>query len=325
MELKFIKCHGSCNDFVLIDEIENSFYLSQEERKIFVKSICDRNGEIGSDGVLFLKNSQICDFAMCMFNPDGSEAEMCGNGLRCLARLAYEKIGKPTFTIEVYNKSFLVKKETDIYPNVEMYSIKISNVNFKTSDLPMITHREELIFKAIPKISDELLFTAMGMPNPHIVAFLPNFANDALLNRLGQKVNSNKTIFPKGVNVSLNYEISKARIFCKTYERGVGQTNSCGTAMCASAIAYTIQQHDYLNTWIDVVNNGGMVKCLVEKECQHVHVTLLGNATFEYRARIIYDSHGGKFNDMNKYSVNTDEVRAYSEFIKELSGNTNLN
>ena len=322
MEIQFIKCHGSGNDFVLIDEVRNGPLFSNEsDRSAFAIALSDRNGLVGSDGVLFLGTSDICDYSMRMFNTDGSEAEMCGNGIRCLGRLASEKSGKESFYIEVQGKSFFMKKEKPLGAGVATYSVKIEDVIFDPARLPMITDKQQFIDELIPVISDQLNFTATGMPNPHLVSFIDGMdeaSMDEELISLGNKIIAEKPTFPNGFNVSLSKEILPGRIFTRTYERGVGLTNACGTAMCASAVTYTLMEHEQVNRWIDVVNKGGMVKCLVEKSGNRTDVTLLGNATFVYSASLSYSPSNGKIDSINNRREHSEENQAYETLLEEL-------
>jgi len=118
MKLKILKCHGSGNDFILINEYQG-LEFSEQERITLSLTLCDRAGILGADGILFFQNSDKADGKMRMFNPDGSEAEMCGNGLRCIGRFACEQLGKDAVLIETLKGTSNVTKNKNIHKGVQ--------------------------------------------------------------------------------------------------------------------------------------------------------------------------------------------------------------
>ncbi|MYL18694.1 diaminopimelate epimerase [Halobacillus litoralis] len=283
MKLPYIKCHGSGNDFILIDEIEHDFTFTEEERRELSLLLCDRTNGIGSDGILFVMPSEKAEGRMRMFNSDGTEAEMCGNGLRCVARHMIEKLGHASIAIETQEAVLPVSQVAEIFPEIDTFSVQIEPVSFAPASLPMIHDGEEAVDVSIPELSDKRTFTALSVPNPHIVSLMGDVDQEEL-EQTGRLANQLPEVFPNGVNVSFVQVLEKNKIFVRTYERGVGLTNACGTAMSASSLVSTILGPNDLDTPIVVINKGGLVNCVVEKNEGRFSIQLRGNGTNVYEA-----------------------------------------
>lgn len=319
LKIHILKCHGTGNDFVLIDEINSSLGWSDRERAVFARRICDRKGTIGADGILFVQYSSAYDAKMRIFNSDGSEAEMCGNGLRCVGRYVMEKINRDAADIETMRAVYTVKRGKDIYPGIWTVEILIDTVSFNTSDLPMVGKGDKLVYEKIEQLSGSLEFTAVSITNPHIISVVEHIDEDLLVS-IGKRANSAEYIFPKGVNVSFVSILNKNSIYVKTYERGVGLTKSCGTGMTASCAAVCLKFQDMINSEINVYNDGGMIKCIVNRNSLgNYEVRFTGNATFVYSAEIDYmPDEPGFYNQFEKETF-TQEIELYDNFIKHIA------
>ncbi|SDN45055.1 diaminopimelate epimerase [Alkalicoccus daliensis] len=292
MELEFLKCHGSGNDFIIIDEWSKDYAFSETERVELAKQLSRRNAVIGSDGILFVLPSSKAHAAMRMFNSDGSEAEMCGNGLRCVARYVLEIAGKDKLTIETMKANLEVARVPDVYEGVQSFEVAIEPVSFETDTLPLKNESRDLISQPIPQLHQSLRFTALSVPNPHLVALVEDI-NDEMLEEIGNKANANKDILPNGTNVSFVKDLGEGSIFVRTFERGVGLTNACGTAMSASTVVSCVLGNQNLDEVITVLNPGGMVQTKVFKKDESTYaVKLRGNATYEFSG--IVDLHLNK-------------------------------
>lgn len=290
--IELIKCHGSGNDFLLIDEMDRDYGFTEENRAELAKSLCSRDTELGADGILFILTSEQGAARMRVFNSDGSEASMCGNGLRCAARYICEKLGVEEAIVETMKANLLVKKEEDLFLGVPTYNVEISPVSFRIADLPLKMDQEELMQEKIPGLSDELTFTALAVPNPHIVAIVTKDQVESELQKeLSEKVNGPNELFPDGVNVSFIRLLEKGKIYVRTFERGVGFTNACGTAMSSSSLVTCLIGENQVGDTISVYNNGGMVQCVVHKENDHYSIDLIGNATYMYKATVDVATH----------------------------------
>lgn len=290
MLIDLIKCHGSNNDFLLIDEMGDRYQLDDSKRRSLAITLCDRSSSLGADGILFILDSKDTSAQMRIFNTDGSEASMCGNGLRCAGRYVCEKLGVEEAVIETMKANLKVKKHEEIFIDIPTYQVEISPVSFKLKDLPMNVDQDSLIQEKIPQLSDELSFTALAVPNPHLTAIIEKEQLESNLQKeISQKVNTPNELFPDGVNVSFIRLLEKGSIFVRTFERGVGFTNACGTAMSASTLVTCLIKENDLDQPINVYNNGGMVQCAVHEQDGTYTIDLIGNATFVYNAQLKID------------------------------------
>ena len=313
-----IKCHGSGNDFLLIDEMNGAYNFSEEERAKLAKTLCNRNSELGSDGILYVLNSERSDARMRVFNADGSEASMCGNGLRCVARYVCEKLNKEEAVIETMKAHLQVKKQEEIFPEIPTYMVEISPVSFQLSDLPLNLEQETLMNEKIPVLSEDLSFTAVAVPNPHIVSIVESEdIHSDLQKQLSEYVNGPNPLFPDGVNVSFVKSLQKGSIYVRTFERGVGFTNACGTAMSASSLVSCLNGLNEKEEAIEVYNNGGKVRCVVHETEAGYWMELIGNATYVYQATIDLDWAEATFNVLEKQNFDS-ETKQYKK-LEELA------
>ena len=325
MELQFIKCHGSGNDFVMIDAVAHS--VDSVNLRELAVDVCDRERGIGADGVLlFVRTSgtgggnstsggnACAEFAMRMFNPDGSEAEMCGNGIRCVARLARRYIGADRFALHSGGRDYEVSCEENIGAGVATYGVRIP-IALHSNDFRMFGADGCFVGEVIPELDADLRFTALSLGNPHIVAPCDKVSVDRL-ERLGERVKALPHIFPNGVNVSLFEPRGENGIFVATFERGAGLTLSCGTAMTASSTAAALLGLCDFGRTITVRNRGGMVQCECSRE--PLVTKLTGNATFEYEGTIATDGEGRV--RFETTAVFDDEINAYEVFAERERG-----
>lgn len=311
MELKFTKCHGSGNDFLILDEYTAPLSMTDEERAGLTIKVCNRETGLGADGVLFFQKSEVADGKMRVFNSDGSEASMCGNGLRCVARYGCELLGKKQLQIETMKAVLFVEETESIHESIPTYKVEISPVSFQVADLPMNIETNTFINQKIEDLAPELTFTAVAVPNPHFITMVDTATLQSdLQEKLSSYLNSENPYFPDGVNVSFIKILEKENIYVRTYERGVGFTNACGTAMSASTLVTCLLNENEAGEEVTVYNPGGKVKCVVHEKEGTYTIDLIGNATYEYEVTVsIVD-------DEVKTIAKTDfinEVQAYSK------------
>lgn len=311
MNVEVIKCHGSGNDFLLIDELETGSRFTEEERARLALALCNRDTELGADGILYVLPSESAHARMRVFNADGSEASMCGNGLRCVARFVCEKLGKDEAVIETMKANLQVKKQEDIYSKIPTYLVEISPVSFQLSDLPLKLKQDKLLNEPINDLSETLAFTALAVPNPHIVTIVDSdVIHSNVQKNLSEYVNGPNPLFPDGVNVSFVKLLEKGAIYVRTFERGVGFTNACGTAMSASSLVTCLNGFNEMEQTIEVYNNGGKVRCVVHKKGADFWIALIGNATYVYKALAEIDqNHDNQFSVMNKSTFDAETVQ----------------
>lgn len=316
MQINLIKGHGSGNDFLLIDEISNSYTFSEKERAELAKILCNRNSELGADGILFMMKSDHADGRMRVFNADGSEASMCGNGLRLVSRYICEMLQQDAAVIETMKKDLKVSRQADIYPAVATYQVEISPVSFLLEDLPLQLNQSTLKNEYIPELSKEFKFTALAVPNPHLITIVETEEIQSDLQKeLSEKVNGPNHLFPDGVNVSFVKAFDKGNIYVRTFERGVGFTNACGTAMSASTLVTCLSGLNDFEKVVNVYNNGGKVQCVVHQNNETYHIDLIGNATYLYTASIDVQLETGIYTITAKEDLS--EQAAYEKLQSE--------
>jgi diaminopimelate epimerase len=296
VQIDLIKGHGSGNDFLIIDEISNNYSFTENQRAELARLLCNRETELGADGILFVMKSDHAEGRMRVFNADGSEASMCGNGLRLVARTICEKYKLETAVIETMKADLKVGKKAELSPNVETYQVEISPVLFELEKLPLRINKTELINEKLPELSADLLFTALAVPNPHLISLIEsNILQTDTQRIISEKVNGPNDLFPDGVNVSFVKVMNHGNIYVRTFERGVGFTNACGTAMSASSLVTCLNGFNDFEKIIQVYNNGGMVQCVVHESAGVYTMDLIGNATYLYEAQVKVNLKNGSF------------------------------
>ena len=320
MLIEGFKIQGSGNDFLIIDELTTTLTFTEAEREKLAKVLCNRE-KLGADGILFVMKSEHADARMRVFNADGSEASMCGNGLRCVARYTNDVLGLDKMTVETMKVNLLVEKTDDIYEGIPTFKVEISPVSFMAKDLPLIIEKDQLLHELLPELHDSLLFSALAVPNPHLITLVDSgVLQSDLQEELATKVNQPNDLFPDGVNVSFVKELSPGNIYVRTFERGVGFTNACGTAMSASSLVTCSIGLNSLEEEISVYNNGGKVKCIVhqDEESNAYSIDLIGNATYEYKALLEIDidqPEGFKVLEKHEYE---EETKLYAKMQDEV-------
>ena len=310
MKITLEKVHGSMNTFYMVDGEERVDYAD------LALQLCAKDE--GVDGLLVILPSDSADAKMRVFNRDGSEASMCGNGLRCVARYVCEKEGLDEAVIETMKASLAVRREETLMDGIETYSVQISPVSFKLKDLPMeYGNRTELTMETIPEVSEEILFSAVAVPNPHLIGIVPEKVQKDISHQKewAEKFNGQNEYFSDGVNVSYVTKVGQA-IFVRTYERGVGFTNACGTAMTASALISCMSGMVPFGE-VAVYNPGGMVKCTVNKADDTFELLLTGNATRLSLHEFQWEEE--QADSEFTASENLDEQRQYEKFIEKIS------
>ena len=306
MKFDYIKCHGSGNEFVMVDAVK--YDLNGIDLAEFSRFICNRNNSVGADGVLLLvKRDEM--FGMRMFNPDGSEAEMCGNGIRCVARLAEEYVRESEFEMFSGANTYGIVRAEDIYPEIPTYGVDL-RVRLSSRDFGFTKGAEEFISQRITSLDESLQWSAINVGNPHIVAEVEDIDYNHLT-RLGERVLELKDDFPNGINVSLVKVTGKNRIFVATYERGAGITASCGTAMTSSATAMALNHRCDYGAIIEVENRGGAVRCICHNECD-LHTQLIGNASYISYGEVVAED--GKF-ECVELGKEEREIALYNDFL----------
>jgi len=209
MDVTLTKVHGSENDFFILDQTKLAHRLSEAELKQATQQVTDRKSGLagGADGVLYVDDSSHPQVSgkMRVINADGSEASMCGNGIRTVARYLSEQKQQTDFKIETMYADLNVKQAADLAPEVKTFQAEISPVSFQATDLGMhVADLTELHHVKLPALSKSLFFTAVAVPNPHLISFVDHATLlGPELGRIAGYLNDGQNpYFPDGVNVS---------------------------------------------------------------------------------------------------------------------------
>jgi diaminopimelate epimerase len=232
--MNFWKMHGLGNDYVVIDNRDGA--IPEKETAALAKRLCERRFSIGADGLLLVYKSAKADVRMRIFNSDGSEAEMCGNGIRCFAKYCYENAITPKSEFDVETNAGI----KHIVLTVEKGAVKLVKVdmgapNWNRSALPM-QGKGTCINEALQVDEDETYkVTCLSMGNPHCVIFVEN-VDECPVEYIGPMIENNPA-FPKRTNVGFVQVLGKNELKVRVWERGCGETLACGTGTCAAAAA----------------------------------------------------------------------------------------
>lgn len=230
--MEFVKMEGCGNDYVYV----NGFNTKIDNPNELSKIVSDRHFGIGSDGLIVINPSEVADFKMSMYNADGSEGKMCGNGIRCVAKYVYDykMIDKEVITVETLAGIKTLKL------NVENGKVKTVRVNMgspiiSAKDVPVISDKEKVINEPVVIDGKEYGITCVSMGNPHAITFVDD--TDSLkIEKIGPGFEKNE-IFPDRVNTEFIQIIDRKTIKMRVWERGSGETLACGTGACASVVA----------------------------------------------------------------------------------------
>ena len=281
MRFHFIKCHGSGNDFSMIDA--RAVSLDDATWARVAVALADRAGTVGGDGLLLLTaGDDAHDFGMRMFNADGSESETCLNGLRCVARAGFAALGLERATVRLKTSHASVALDPALAPGVMTIREVAGPVDLDVAHWPMRTGAAQVVDAVIPELASNRRFTAVAIPNPHLVSFVDAVDEDELV-MLGAGCEAAPDWLPTRANVSFVELRGADALFVRTFERGVGLTDSCGSAMAASTYAACRTGRLAFGTQATVFNRGGLVRAEAHVDGM---VRLSGNATYDYAGSV---------------------------------------
>lgn len=230
--MKFTKMQGLGNDYVYV----NCFEEKVENPSELAVKVSDRHFGIGSDGLILIRPSEVADFRMTMFNADGSESEMCGNGIRCVGKYVYDygltdktEVSVETLAGIKYLK-FLIKDG-----KVDMVTVNMGEPILKPELVPVVGEGDAVIDSPIEVAGKEYKMTCVSMGNPHSVVFVDDVDNFPL-HEVGPLFEHHKA-FPRRVNAEFCQVIDRTHAKMRVWERGTGETLACGTGTCATAVA----------------------------------------------------------------------------------------
>ena len=260
--MKFTKMQATGNDFILV----NASKVNRDWSRMAI-AMCDRHFGVGSDGLLVVSPSDKADLCMREFNLDGSEAEACGNGLRCVAKYAAYSGLVNAGTRQISVETIAGIRQAKLYRTGEketMIQVSMGKPRFGAKDIPVLIEPSQGEADDIKPLLDypltiddqELLLDFVSMGNPHAVCFWQHSVADFPLSRLGPEVEQHR-LFPNRVNFEVANVINRQRIEARVWERGVGETLACGSGVCAVTVA--AQLHGYIGNKVDIKLPGGIL------------------------------------------------------------------
>ena len=264
--LKFTKMHGLGNDYVYIDAINQKI----ENESSLAKFVSNRHFGIGSDGLILICKSEVADFKMRMFNSDGSEAEMCGNGIRCVGKFVYDKglTNKTTVKIETLAgiKTLILNTKDG---KVETTRVDMGEPILETEKIPVISTEEPVKNLELEAENKKFKFTCVSMGNPHAITIVEN-TKEFDVEKYGKVLEVDKA-FPKKANIEFAQIIDRQNINMRVWERGAGETLACGTGACATAVACNL--NGLTDRKVNIELLGGTLNIEWNETDNHVYMT----------------------------------------------------
>lgn len=274
--MKFTKMEGCGNDYVYIDGARER--IAPEEKPDFVRRVSDRHFGIGSDGVIFINPSTEADFEMEMYNADGTRAEMCGNGIRCVAKFVYDKGLTDKCDISVvscgkikYLKLFLKDGKVDCV------KVNMGAPELVAENVPVVCEKEQAVDEPITVIGKEYKMTCVSMGNPHAVVFMDDVEH-LKIEEIGPHFENHER-FPKRINTEFVKILDRQTVQMRVWERGTGETLACGTGCCATVVACVL--NGLTDETVTVKLLGGEIKITWDREENLVYMTGPATTVFE--------------------------------------------
>ncbi len=268
--MRFSKYHGLGNDYIIIDELKKPM-VSETQKPILARILCKRTFSIGADGILFIcaPTRKDADIRMRIFNADGSEAEMCGNGIRCFARYVFENSLMHNTEMKVETLAGIKVPSLSI-KNGQVNSIKVDMgiPKLLRNEIPMKGPNTKVINEEL-KVDNEIVrVTCVSVGNPHCIIFLDNLEN---LKIDQGKLIENHEVFPQRINVEYVQVLNRHEIKMRVWERGVGETLACGTGACAATVAAILNKKTDRKIIVHLL--GGDLEIFWDDKDNHIYMT----------------------------------------------------
>lgn len=259
MKLHFSKMHGLGNDYVYVNCLNQKLKHPEEIARI----VSDRHFGIGSDGLILIGSSDRADFEMRMFNADGSEGNMCGNGIRCVGKYVYDQGLTERTSIQIETKSGMRSLDLTLGSDRKVSSVRVDmgKASLKAKDVPVEADYDDFISQPMLVRGEVYLVTCVSMGNPHAVVFCDDVDNLPLA-EIGPLFEHHEK-FPEGVNTEFIQLIDHKTLKMRVWERGSGETFACGTGACASVVAAIVNEHCDFDEEVTVRLLGGDLKITV--------------------------------------------------------------
>ena len=277
--MHFVKMHGLGNDYVYMDGFSTALPAGDAALKRLAVAVSDRHRGIGSDGLILILPSSVADIRMRMFNSDGSESEMCGNGIRCVGRYALTRglISRSDPSVETGAGI----RRLEIAENADRITVDMGEPDFEPSTIPVVAQGNGNVnIPATLSSGKEVKITAVSMGNPHGVVFVDNLA-EADVHGTGAELETH-AMWPDRANIEFAEVKSPSEIVMRVWERGSGETMACGTGACATAVAAALTGRASREVTIKLL--GGNLQIRWDDATNHVFMT--GSATLVFTGEV---------------------------------------
>ena len=272
--MKFTKMQGLGNDYVYV----NCFEEKIENPPAVARYVSDRHFGIGSDGLIMINPSEVADFEMEMYNADGSRGEMCGNGIRCVAKYVYDYGLTDKTQISVETLGGIKYLDLTVEDGkVVLVKVDMGKPELKSDLIPIISENEKVIDEPIEVDGKVYHMTGVSMGNPHTVIYVDDVKN-LDLEKIGPKFENHER-FPKRINTGFVHCIDRNTVEMRVWERGSGETLACGTGACAVAVASIL--NNLTDTRVTVKLLGGDLQIEWDREKNHVFMTGPAKVVFD--------------------------------------------
>ena len=272
--MKFTKMHGLGNDYVYV----NCFEEKIDNPPAVARFVSDRHFGIGSDGLIMINPSKTADFEMEMYNADGSRGEMCGNGIRCVAKYVYDYGLTDKTQISVETLGGIKYLDLTVEDGkVSLVKVDMGKPKLEADLIPIISEREQVIDEPIEVDGKEYHMTGVSMGNPHVVIYVDD-VKGLDLEKIGPKFENHER-FPKRINTEFVHCIDRQTVEMRVWERGSGETLACGTGACAVAVSSIL--NNLTDTQVTVKLLGGDLQIEWDREKDRVFMTGPATVVFD--------------------------------------------
>lgn len=282
MKIRFTKMQGCGNDYVYINGFTEK--VPQEKKPEFVRFASDRHFGIGGDGVIFINPSDEADFEMEMYNADGTRAEMCGNGIRCVAKYVHDKGLTDQTQFSIVSGGKVKYMDLTVENGItKAIRVDMGEPILTAAEVPVVSKNEQSVDEEIVVDNEKYRMTCVSMGNPHAVVFVDSTA-DFPLEQIGPHFENHER-FPRRTNTEFVEVVSPEYVKMRVWERGTGETLACGTGCCATAAACVLNGKTGRKVTVEVL--GGALTIEWDEKTNHIFMT--GPAEFVFDGKLEYE------------------------------------
>lgn len=277
--MKFTKMHGIGNDYVYVNGLKETI----TDKPAMARFVSDRHTGVGSDGLIIINKSDVADFEMEMYNSDGSRAEMCGNGIRCVGKYVYDYglTDKKELAIETLGGIKYLKLSVE-NGKVREIQVDMGEPILKPKDIPVLSEKDAVLMEELVVDGETYRINCVSMGNPHAVIFVEQEVAELPLEAIGPKF-ENHSKFPKRINTEFARVLDRKNIEMRVWERGAGETMACGTGACATAVAAILNNLTDEEVTLHLL--GGDLLIRWDRETNKVYMT--GTATTVFDGELV--------------------------------------